>query len=139
MDALENPAIVQSMNMPLIAIVFGILLDITGTAGYVFTGQTHKTALIPSVVGTIILVCGIIALNPKFLKHAMHVAAMFGVLGLLGGAGRFVPSLIKHFQGEDVSQVALASTGSMALLCAIFTALCVKSFIDVRRAREAQS
>lgn len=127
------------MNMPLIAIVFGILLDITGTAGYVFTGQTHLTALIPSAVGTIILVSGIIALNPKFLKHAMHVAAMFGVLGFLGGAGRFVPSLIKHFGGEEVSLVALASTGSMTLLCAVFTALCVKSFIDVRRAREAQS
>ncbi|MDX6765334.1 MAG: hypothetical protein SFU85_00935 [Candidatus Methylacidiphilales bacterium] len=125
------------MNMPLIAIVFGILLDLAGTVSFFATGATHKTALIPCVFGMIILVCGIIARKEALLKHAMHVAAVFGVLGFLASAGRFVPSLIKQLNGGEPSPAALASTGSMALLCGVFTALCVKSFIDVRRARQA--
>lgn len=121
--------------MALIAIVFGILLDVAGIVSYVGTGSEHKTALIPCAFGSLILVCGVLALKPNLLKHAMHAAAMVGLLGFVAA---LIPNVIKLAKGKEISTVALASTGSMAILCGFFVALCVKSFIDVRRARLAQ-
>ena len=37
---------------------------------------------------------------------------------------------------KDVSTLGLSSLAAMAVVCLVFTALCVKSFIDVRKARE---
>jgi uncharacterized protein with PQ loop repeat len=122
------------MNMAVVAIVFGILLDVAGIVSYVSTGSVHKTALIPCVFGVLIFLCGAMALNPKFLKHAMHVAAMVGLLGFVAA---LIPNVMKLVKGKEISTVALASTGSMAILCGIFVGLCVKSFIDIRRARRA--
>jgi len=121
-------------RMPVISIIFGILLNIVGVVAYVFTDMQHKTALIPCVFGLLILVCGVIARTPAHLKHAMHAAAMIGLLGLVAGGGRFVMGLIKGAQGKEA---ALAATGTMALLCGLYVFCCVKSFIAAKKARLA--
>jgi hypothetical protein len=120
------------LNMPLIAIVFGVLLDVLGLGTYVATGMEHPTALIPCVFGTLILVCGVVGRNEKYLKHALHGAAVFGLLGFLAPLGRLVPKAAK---GELEWNLAAWSMVVMMGLCGVFLALCVKSFIDVRRAR----
>jgi hypothetical protein len=120
------------MNMPVIAIVIGILLDVLATVSFVLSGKPSITLWIPSFVGVPILIAGIIGLKPALLKHAMHGAAMFGLLGFLAAAGRLASVAIK---GGFTWKLATVSQAVMALLCGLFTALCVKSFIDVRRAR----
>ena len=122
--------------MPKLAIIFGLILDILGVASFVATGAAHFTALIPSVFGTIIFLCGILAhVRPDLRKHAMHVAAVFGLLGTLGGLGMGLPKIGAVMAGTAQRPVAVAMQISMGLIALVFLALCVKSFIDARRAK----
>jgi len=77
-----------------ITIVFGTLLIITGLAGYFGTGTKSLTALIPSAIGIILLICGFLAANEKIKMMAMHVTVLIGLLGALG----LIPQLLKENQ-----------------------------------------
>ena len=122
--------------MPTLAIVFGILLDILGSATFVASGASAPTALIPSAFGTVILVCGFLAkFKPEIRKHVMHVAAVFGLVGTLGGLGMGLPKLGAVLNHTAARPLAVCSQLAMGTLCLIFLILCVKSFIDARRAR----
>ena len=115
------------------SVIFGLLLAILGAYGYFGTGMKHPTALIPAGVGLLLVILGAVATRGEGArKHAMHAAAMVGVLGFLAGIGRFLYEL---FAGMDVTGTAGLSTLTMAVLCGAFVALCVKSFIDARRRR----
>jgi len=122
--------------MPKLAITFGILLDLLGVGAFVATGSSHVTALIPSFIGTPILIFGALSLAmPHLRKHFMHGAAMFGLIGTLGGLGMGLPKLGSLIAGIADRPVAVILQVAMGILSAIFLALCVKSFIDARRAR----
>jgi membrane-bound ClpP family serine protease len=118
------------------SIVFGILLAILGVYGFFTTHMEHPTALIPTGVGVILVILGALARKESLRKHAMHAAAVVGVLGFLAGAGRFIYELSK---GMDVTGTAGMSTATMAVLCGVFVALCVKSFMEVRRRRNVST
>lgn len=122
------------MNMPVITMVVGILLVLIGLSGYGLSDAPSKTALIPTFFGIPVIICGMLALKEKFLKHAMHAAAVLGVLGFLAPLGRIIPTAIKGDFAFDLGGFCLVG---MALVSGIFVLLCVKSFIDVRKAREA--
>jgi len=122
--------------MPKLAIIFGLILDLLGVGAFVATGATHYTSLIPSVFGTVILICGLVAVvRPGIRKHAMHVAAMFGLLATLGGLGMGLPKLGLLLAGTAARPLAVSMQIAMGVISLIFVALCVKSFIDARRAR----
>ena len=123
--------------MPLLAIVFGGLLTALGLIGFIVTGSHYPTALIPAIAGTLLEFCGGLAMNPKFRMHAMHGAAMIGLLGFLGTLGG-VFSLIRWGMGTPPdNQPAVISKSIMSGLCLIFLILCIRSFITARRNREA--
>ena len=88
----EKPGTVSWMvdNMPLVAIIEGALLVVFGVGAYVYSGQASVTALIPSIFGLGILLPGYVAYkNSDLAKHAMHVTAVFALLGILGSLGFF--------------------------------------------------
>ena len=91
-----------------------------------------KTALIPAGVGAVFLLCvGAIIWNNNLRKHVMHLAAVVGVVGVVGG---FMPVMRSGFDWDKIGvKIGLL----MSLICAVFVGLCVKSFIDARKAREA--
>ncbi len=120
--------------MPIITIIIGVLLSATGILGFISTGSQHPTALIPLVVGTLFEMMGALALKPTMRKHAMHAAAMVGVLGFLAAGGRLIVAMLK---GTLPSGMALFSLLSMAILCGLFVVLCVNSFIQASRNRQA--
>ena len=78
------------------------------------------------------MLLGLLGLVERMLKHAMHAAAMIGLLGCIAAATRFVPKLLK---GVDFTDPATISTGGMTLLSHVFVGLCVNSFIQVRGRR----
>ena len=120
----------------MLAILFGIVLDALGVAAFIATGATALTALIPSVFGTIIFVAGIVAhVWPGARKHAMHVAALFGLVATLGGLGMGLPKVGALLSGTAERPAAIAIQIAMGLIALVFLALCVKSFIDARRAK----
>lgn len=125
--------------MPKFSIVLGIIFIIMGLYGYFGISSESITALIPTFFGIPLLILGWIGLNEKYLKHAMHGAA---VLTLLGFAGT-VSGLIKFFRmlgGEEMQRPAAVTVQAiMSILCLLFLVFAVKSFIDARRNKESQN
>jgi hypothetical protein len=126
-----------------VSIAFGVLLVALGIWGRFggdlglweplgFPAPEHLsgTALIPAYMGAALVLLGLLAFKESLLKHAMHLAAMIGVLGLLASVGRLIAT--GNFKGVGGVSLTL-----MALLSALFVALCVNSFIQSRRRRRA--
>jgi len=133
----SNPS--SFRHMPTLAIVFGIILDALGFGAYVATGSHSPTALIPAFFGTIIFLCGLLSVFiPKIRMHLMHVAALVGLLGTLGGLGMGLPKLGALIAGTAERPLAAGMQIAMGVLCLVFLVLCVKSFIDARRARKSE-
>ena len=121
------------MNLQVTTIVYGALLIALGVAGYFMSGMVSVTALIPAFLGTIILLCGILAQKESRRKLFMHIALVFGLLGLLGTASA-LPSLFTMLGGEEVTRPgAVIGKSVTAILSLIFLLIGVKSFIDARR------
>lgn len=121
-----------------IAIAFGVLLTILGGGMYAYTEFKSITALIPAFFGIPQIALGVLALNEKFRMHAMHGAALVGLIGFAMPAYMVIAGLVR---GDDFN-LAKQEMTAMAVICGVFVAWCVKSFIDVRIARrkkEAES
>ena len=93
------------------------------------------TAMIPAFFGIPIAILGVVSHNEKYRMHAMHFAVLIGFIGLLGGGGMGIKGLVTR--GLEKRPVAVWLQLGMGAVCAAFVVLCVKSFIDVRKAREA--
>lgn len=116
-----------------IAIIFGVLLGALGPALFFMSDTQSPTAFIPTGFGVALLVCGIMARNEKLRMHAMHVAALLGLIGF--GVPAFM--VIKALAGGATFEpVRHGGQATMSALCLIFVGLCVKSFIDARVARK---
>ena len=94
------------------------------------------TAFIPSAFGIALVVCGAVARNEKARKHAMHFAALVGLIGFAFPLGRVIMKVVRADPEKPFSALADGGQLAMSALCGIFLALCVKSFIDVRKARK---
>ena len=116
---------------------FGIVLILLGLVGYFGSGMVSLTALIPAAFGLLLLIFGVLARDDRRRKLAMHIAVTVGLLGFLGT----VPGLVKLptllMGGEVQRPAAVIAQSIMAVLMAIYVAMCVKSFIDARRRRTA--
>ncbi|MDP9120834.1 MAG: hypothetical protein M3O15_05595 [Acidobacteriota bacterium] len=120
-----------------LAIGYGLVLCALGLGGYFGTGQTSKTALIPLLLGVLVLVCGFLARRERLRRHAMHGAALLGLLGVLGPL-RVLPRMLTLLGGGSVPHpAAVTAQAVLLLLSAVFLALCIRSFIAARRARTA--
>ena len=100
-----------------------------GVVGYVATDRQSATALIPAVLGLLLLAFGWLARNDAYRKHAMHAVAVVALLGLLGTARGLIRLL-----GGTATPAAIAQ-GLTAVLTGALLVLCIKSFVDARRRR----
>ena len=122
-----------------VTILFGILLGITGVVGFFQTGAKHITALIPAFIGVPLFVCGIIAAKEAMRMMAMHIAILIGLIGFIGATATIFKSDQKTAPTEEAAQqtAAIVSKIITSILCATFVGLCVRSFIQARKSREA--
>jgi hypothetical protein len=116
-----------------VTIVIGLVLIGLGLAGYLPSEPKAVTALIPAAFGGLLVALGAVALNEKARKHAMHLAVMVGLLGFVG-AGYMAAKA--GLSGNIERPLAFGMQVSMAVICAVFVGLCIKSFIDARRRRQ---
>ena len=112
-----------------IAIVFGVLLTLLGGGLFAVSESRSVTALIPSFFGIALIVLGVVARNEKARMHAMHVAALLGLIGFAFPAYRVIAALLGT---NPINPVAIGGQIAMSALCGVFLALCAKSFIDAR-------
>jgi hypothetical protein len=122
--------------MPQIAVAFGVLLCLVGVGFYAGTGGASVTALIPAFIGLPLVGAGLLARREGLRRHAMHAASLLGTLGLLGSLRGAVklPALLAG--GEVARPAAVAAQSVTAILCLVFVALCVRSFVHARRERK---
>ena len=120
--------------MPRITVVFSLIYIALGLAGYFLTGAVHKTALIPAVIGAVLLVLGLLGGNEKLRMHVMHAALLIGLLALLGTA-RSLLKLPAAFDGTAERPGAVFAQAATAVLSIVYLGLGVRSFIAARRAR----
>ena len=126
--------------MARVTYVFGVLLILVGLVGYFGTGSAHPTALIPAWFGVALVVGGFLAISPSEgrRKLFMHINVTVGLVGLIGA----VASALHGYEharslGMDPDYKALTAQLTMAVLLLIYVNLCVRSFIQARRSRQA--
>jgi hypothetical protein len=117
--------------MPGTTRIFGLLLIALGVAGYLGTGRTSMTALIPAFFGATFVLCALVAGKESLKKHAMHAAVAIGLIGAIAALARAVPAALDGGAGRPAVLAQLA----MGALLVVYVALGVQSFIAARRAR----
>ncbi len=124
--------------MAKVTIIFAVLLIALGLGSYFGTGSQHPTALIPTWFGLALGVGGFLAMSPDANRRKlyMHINVTIGLLGFLGAAGRALTSYgHARSEGIDPDKIALGAQAAMAGLLLIYVLMCVRSFIEARRAR----
>jgi len=125
--------------MAKVSLVIAVLLAILGVGFYFGTGGKHPTALIPLWFGLGLGLFGFLAISPNEgrRKLFMHINVTIGILGFLGAAIQAIREFgIARSAGETPNYVAIEAQAAMALILLIYVLMCVRSFIEVRRARE---
>ena len=122
------------MSSTTLAFAFAYL--VLGIGGFVLTGSTHKTALIPCVFGVLFLIFGLLARKDNLRKHEMHAAVLIALLAFLGTA-RSLPHLPELFNGTAEKPAAIITQSLNAGLSLLYIILAVRSFIQARRARSS--
>lgn len=115
--------------------VLGAILTVLGVVAYVATGMQSWTALIPSIVGILLLVCGAIAARGEAArKHAIHAALAIALLGALGSLMQVV-KLGAVFAGTAERPTAVIVSTVMFVLLVAYVVMGVRSFVAARKAR----
>lgn len=124
--------------MAKVTIIFAVLLIALGLGSYFGTGSQHPTALIPTWFGLALGIGGFLAMSPDANRRKlyMHINVTIGLLGFLGAAGRALTSY-GHARSEGIApdKIALGAQAAMAGLLLVYVLMCVRSFIEARRAR----
>jgi len=108
----------------------GAFLILLGLGGYFGSGMASVTALIPAFFGVLLAALGYLARDEAKRKAAMHLAAGVGLLGMVGSLIRPIRAL-----GAGAAlNFAIAMQLIMGAALALFVALCVRSFVNARRA-----
>jgi uncharacterized membrane protein HdeD (DUF308 family) len=117
-----------------ITLLFALAYILLGLGGFVLTGSTHKTALIPCAFGILFVLFGLFAFKDKFRKHAMHAAVLIALLAFVGTAKALahLPELFNSTAEKPASIITQSLNAGFSILYII---LAVRSFIQARRAR----
>ena len=120
-----------NMSVPKISKIAGGILTAWGVVAYLLT-MTSITAMIPAFMGAPILLMGFLAeKNPEKRKLFMHSSVTFGLLAALGGL-RILTMLSGPYD------LAFASHAVLLLVGGVYTFICVKSFIWIRKQQDSE-
>lgn len=120
--------------MPVLTLTTGAILTATGVIAYAITDFASWTALIPSIVGVLLLIAGLIARDDSLRKHAIHGALAVALLALLGSL-RNVIQIGDVFAGEHDAPVAPVASTIMFVVLLGYLIVGIRSFLAVRRQR----
>ncbi len=133
-----------------ITIGFGVVLLLLGVASKRITGTESNSPIYATLAfGLPLIVCGLLASKDHLRKHAMHVAAMVGLVGVVAAvilAGRNLLTLLSggtpmriHADGTQSDATgATITTTILGVICLVFVGLCINSFVQARLARSKQ-
>ena len=117
-------------------VALGIALIVLGLGGYLLTGASSLTALIPAAFGLLFLLAALLARHERTRRHAMHAAVVVAVLGFLGSV-RGLFRIADVFHPISTRPTAILAQAIMALLTLGYIVLAVWWFVQARRPRRA--
>ena len=122
-------------NMPLVAILEGLILIIMGVLFYVFPeGESSPTALIPAIIGAGLLIPGYLAYSNESMKmHAIHATAVFALIGTLGGAMGLPDVMAGNFDRPTIARLV------RLIFCGEYMFFSIMSFRAARIKREQEA
>ena len=122
-------------NMPLVAILEGLILIIMGVLFYVFPeDESSPTALIPAIIGAGLLIPGYLAYSNENMKmHAIHATAVFALIGTLGGAMGLPDVMAGNFDRPTIARLVLL------IFCGEYMFFSIMSFRAARIKREQEA
>lgn len=118
--------------MTRLTFAIGGILTVVGIVAYVVTGAASVTALIPTFVGLLLLVCAVLARRPTLHRHSIHAALVIAVLGAAGSLMNVV-KLGDVFAGTAQRPSAVVVSTIMFVLLVLYVIMGVRSFIAARR------
>ena len=123
--------------MAKLTIALGVLLILVAVLGFVYTGSSHPTALIPGVVGLLFILFGVLANseNPKKRMLWMHIAVTVALLMFLGTIKSDIDVIRLSHGAYFPHPIAVEEKAVTSLLCLLYVLLCIRSFIAARRQR----
>jgi len=121
-----------------LTIGFGVLIAAVSLGFWLAIGRTEVAALHPAGIGVLLILCGALANteNPKKRMLWMHIAVTLGLIGFLITGIRAGIALAKG-TAMSINPTGFEERSVVALICLVYVALCVRSFITARRARVA--
>jgi hypothetical protein len=123
--------------MSKLTIALGVLLILIALAGFVSTGSSHPTSLIPGAIGLLFCLFGALANSPDPKKRMfwMHIAVTVALVMFLGTIPADIDVMRLSHGAVFPHPIAIEEKAAMSLLCLLFVLLCVRSFIEARRNR----
>ena len=122
--------------MPRLTIGIGAVLIALGAVAYIATAFASWTALIPAILGAVLLICGLIGV--KRPKLGVHIALVVALLGL-AGTGMNVLPIGALIAGEAERPAAVITSTITFVLLVAYLILGVRSFITARRWKNADA
>jgi uncharacterized membrane protein len=124
----------SDMSMTAVTGLVGAVLAVLGLVGYFASGRASLTALIPTAVGVLLLVCAYLARREAWHRHAIHAAL---VIALVGAAGSLmnVVKIADLFTGTAERPLAIVVSTIMFVLLVAYLVLGIRSFVRARRQR----
>jgi len=120
----------ESTFLPDMTLGYGLFLVVWGIVVSLASSSESVTSYFPSFLGAPLAISGWMAKSkPEKRKLWMHIAVTFGLLCALGGT-RFFMVMGDGLDYASGSMLMLFLTGSA------YTALCVRSFIQARKATQ---
>ncbi len=120
--------------------LFGAVLILLGLGVFTTVGAHAPTSLIPAYFGVLLVIFGALA-NTEDVKRRklwMHLAVAIGLVGFVFPFARSIGGTVRLLQGAAVLRpLAVEESMAMALICLVYTVLCVRWFIANRRNRVA--
>ncbi len=119
-------------------VIFGVLLVLVSAGFWLAMGRTETAALHTAGLGVVLVLCGVLANTENAKKRMlwMHIAVTVGLIGFLITGVNAAIQIVKGTTAVG-NPLAFDERVLSALLCLLFVALCVRSFISARRARVA--
>jgi hypothetical protein len=122
--------------MRILTLITAVICILVGLYGFTQgtpnaqTGVVSKTALIPAWIGVAFLLAWLVStVKPTLHKHAMHLAVIAALIGMVGA---YMPIKVR---GLDFSQASVQGSVVLFLTCGTFFVAAIRSFIAARRNR----
>ena len=120
--------------MTRLTVVIGSVLVVLGLVAYAVTAAASVTALIPSFVGVLLLLCAAASRKPAWHRAGIIAALVVALLGALGSLMN-VARIGELFAGTAERPVAVIESTLMFVLLVGYIVMGIRFFVVARRAR----